>query len=167
MCVLKLDIYCLSLLASSYMKKGSWSLVAIIAIIGVAIVAVYLALSVFLGRPSAGTVSVSPGFDLIARTDPAKGEYLTGASNMTLYIFDRDVPGVSNCYDECAVNWPPFLVVGSVPNPLPANVSIVARTDGASMYAYKSMPLYYYKLDTKPGDIVGDGVGGIWHLVKP
>lgn len=31
----------------------------------------------------------------------------------------------------------------------------------------KNLPLYYYALDQKAGDLNGDGVGGIWHLVKP
>ena len=35
---------------------------------------------------------------------------LTDAKGMTLYIWDKDAVGVSNCYDQCAVNWPPILV---------------------------------------------------------
>ena len=29
---------------------------------------------------------------------------------MTLYLFTRDEPGVSNCAGDCLVNWPPLLV---------------------------------------------------------
>jgi len=32
---------------------------------------------------------------------------------------------------------------------------------------YNGIPLYYYSKDTKPGDTTGEGVGGIWHVVKP
>jgi predicted lipoprotein with Yx(FWY)xxD motif len=28
------------------------------------------------------------------------------------------------------------------------------------------MPLYLWQGDKKPGDITGDGVGGVWHLAK-
>jgi predicted lipoprotein with Yx(FWY)xxD motif len=28
-------------------------------------------------------------------------------------------------------------------------------------------PLYNWKNDQKPGDITGDGVGGVWHIVQP
>ena len=35
---------------------------------------------------------------------------LTDAKDMTLYIWDKDAVGVSNCYEQCAVNWPPILV---------------------------------------------------------
>ena len=38
---------------------------------------------------------------------------LTDAKDMTLYIWDKDAVGVSNCYDQCAVNWPPLLVDAS------------------------------------------------------
>ena len=29
------------------------------------------------------------------------------------------------------------------------------------------MPLYYYVKDTKAGDKLGDGVGGIWKIARP
>ena len=28
---------------------------------------------------------------------------------MTLYTFAKDMPGVSNCNDNCAKNWPPLM----------------------------------------------------------
>ncbi len=46
-------------------------------------------------------------------------------------------------------------------------MTVVKRTDGTLIYAYKGMPIYYYEKDQKAGDITGDGVGGVWHLVKP
>ena len=89
-------------------------------------------------------------------------EILTDANGMTLYTFDKDTPGVSNCYDDCAVNWPPaFAGDDAVAE---GDFTLVERTDGTQMWAYKGWPLYYWKDDTKPGDITGDGVGGVWHL---
>ena len=41
--------------------------------------------------------------------------------------------------------------------------TIVDRTDGTKMWAFKGMPLYLWIKDTKPGDTTGDGVGGVWH----
>lgn len=37
-------------------------------------------------------------------------DYLTDQNGMTLYTFDKDRPGESNCYDQCALSWPPYLV---------------------------------------------------------
>ncbi|MGN6305865.1 MAG: hypothetical protein ACTHNH_13670, partial [Mesorhizobium sp.] len=31
----------------------------------------------------------------------------TDANGMTLYTYDKDEAGKSNCYDKCATNWPP------------------------------------------------------------
>lgn len=87
---------------------------------------------------------------------------LTGANDMTLYIFDKDAPGVTNCYEQCAINWPPLLADASAKPE--GDFTLVDRTDGSKMWAYKGWPLYYWKDDAKPGDITGDGVGGVWHL---
>ncbi|MBU1307387.1 MAG: hypothetical protein KKF33_17935 [Alphaproteobacteria bacterium] len=87
---------------------------------------------------------------------------LTGANDMTLYIFDKDTAGVTNCYDKCAINWPPLLADAAAKPE--GDFTLVDRTDGSKMWAYKAMPLYFWKDDMKAGDITGDGVGGVWHL---
>ena len=87
---------------------------------------------------------------------------LTDADGMTLYIFDKDEPGVTNCYDKCAVNWPPLMAEEGAT--AEGEFTLVDRTDGGQMWAYKGWPLYYWKDDMEPGDITGDGVGGVWHL---
>ncbi|MBJ3786709.1 COG4315 family predicted lipoprotein [Devosia sediminis] len=87
---------------------------------------------------------------------------LTGSNDMTLYIFDKDTAGVTNCYDTCAEKWPPlFADEGAEPE---GDFTLVDRTDGTQMWAYKGMPLYFWVEDMAPGDITGDGVGGVWHL---
>ena len=88
-------------------------------------------------------------------------EMLTDANGMTLYFFDKDTAGVSNCYDDCAANWPPlFADAGAAAD---GDYTIIDRTDGTKMWAYKGKPLYLWVKDTKPGDTTGDGVGGVWH----
>lgn len=87
---------------------------------------------------------------------------LTDAKDMTLYIWDKDAVGVSNCYDQCAVNWPPLLVDASTE--VSGDWTLVDRTDSdQKIVAYKGWPLYLWIKDTKPGDTTGDGVGGTWH----
>lgn len=87
---------------------------------------------------------------------------LTDANGMTLYIFDKDAPGVTNCYEQCAINWPPLMADASAK--ADGEFTLVDRTDGTKMWAYKGLPLYLWKDDKAPGDITGDGVGGVWHL---
>jgi predicted lipoprotein with Yx(FWY)xxD motif len=98
----------------------------------------------------------------VKSTDIGGKEVLTGSNGMTLYIFDKDTAGVTNCYDSCAEKWPPlFADDGAKPE---GDFTIVDRTDGTKMWAYKGMPLYYWVDDKAPGDTTGDGVGGVWHL---
>jgi predicted lipoprotein with Yx(FWY)xxD motif len=49
----------------------------------------------------------------VMSTDLGGKMVLTDANGMTLYIFDRDEPGVSNCYEQCAINWPPLMADAS------------------------------------------------------
>lgn len=100
-------------------------------------------------------------------TDATKGKYLTDFQGMTLYIFDKDTPGMSNCYEQCAANWPVYTSGATAEKILPANISFVIRKDGTKQFAWKGMPLYYFAKDQKPGEVTGDGVGGVWHIVKP
>jgi predicted lipoprotein with Yx(FWY)xxD motif len=96
--------------------------------------------------------------------DTSLGKVLTDQKGMTLYTFDKDEKGKSNCYDQCAVNWPPFKAeAGAAPE---GEWTIVDRTDGTKMWAYDGKPLYLWIKDTKPGDVTGDGVGDVWHVVK-
>jgi predicted lipoprotein with Yx(FWY)xxD motif len=86
---------------------------------------------------------------------------ITDANGMTLYTFDKDTAGVSNCYEKCAVAWPPaYATDGAAAT---GDYSLVKRTDGKEMWAYKGMPLYLWIKDKKAGDTTGDMVGNVWH----
>jgi predicted lipoprotein with Yx(FWY)xxD motif len=88
---------------------------------------------------------------------------LVGANDMTLYTFDKDKQGeMSNCYEQCAVNWPPLLVPADTA--VEGDWTLMDRTDSdMAIVAYKGWPLYFWIKDTKPGDTTGDGVGEVWH----
>lgn len=90
---------------------------------------------------------------------------LVGPNEMTLYIFDKDSPGKSNCYNQCAVNWPPFFAEAGAK--AMGDYSLVTRDDGKMMWAFKGKPLYYWIKDQKPGDKTGEGVNKVWWVVKP
>jgi predicted lipoprotein with Yx(FWY)xxD motif len=99
--------------------------------------------------------------------DAVKGAYMTDLGNKTLYTFDNDkTPGVSSCTGTCAVAWPPYVAPAGTQGALPTGISLVARADGSQQFAYNGKPLYYYAKDTAVGQLNGDGVGGIWHIVK-
>lgn len=119
--------------------------------------------------PHAALPTSSPapvGSITMTKTAPKKGAYLVAGNGMTLYVFDNDKTGVSTCYGGCATAWPAYKVGANAPK-LPAGMTTVKRSDGTTQYVWKGKPVYYYFKDQKPGDTLGDGVGGIWHLVKP
>ena len=101
----------------------------------------------------------------IGTGETSAGTVLTDASGMTLYTFDKDAAGVSNCYDGCAKNWPPAAAAAG--DKAMGDYGVVERKDGTMQWSYKGMPLYTWIKDAAPGDITGDGVNGVWHLAKP
>jgi len=97
--------------------------------------------------------------------DTAKGTVFANAKGMTLYTFDKDSKGISNCYGACAKKWPPLIASA---NEKPTNgFTLVKRKDGTHQIAYHGKPLYTWFKDSMPGDIKGDGVKGVWHIAKP
>ena len=126
-------------------------------------------------RTAARTVTVTAVLALTSAAAFAAGHggavqtsgagYLTDGHGMTLYTFDKDGEGQSNCYDTCAQKWPPLVVDPAMT--LPEGFALVARTDGSQQLAYGGKPLYLWVNDTAPGQTSGDGVGGAWHIVKP
>lgn len=95
--------------------------------------------------------------------------YLVGPDGMSLYTFDVDDPGVSNCEAECLANWPALTVVSADDLTVGAGLddsafSTISRSDGTLQVAFNDMPLYYFIGDSAPGDTNGDGVNDVWHL---
>jgi predicted lipoprotein with Yx(FWY)xxD motif len=82
---------------------------------------------------------------------------------LTVYTFDKDAAGRSNCNGECAVKWPPVLATAS-DTPQGA-FTIVARDDGRRQWAYKGKPVYTWPEDQEPGDKYGDNYLKAWHVV--
>ncbi len=89
---------------------------------------------------------------------------LTDDKGMTLYYFDNDKEGISNCYSDCSVSWPPYLV--SEGQQATENFSIVIRKDDSRQWAYLGRPLYYWVADQAAGDIKGNGIAGVWHILR-
>ena len=112
-----------------------------------------------------GPQPVAPGGPPVSTVPTALGPVLADAHGMTLYTFDNDKPGLSNCYGPCAKAWPPLM---AGPGAAPAGPwSVVPRKDGTAMWAYKGEPVYLWQKDKKPGDTTGDGFRGVWHIARP
>lgn len=161
----------------SYSKRPLWQWILLYVILGLIVYGliyyfVFAKKGGYVMQPTsqyASPTSTSAPSDNIymTKTDAAKGSYLVDFAGMTLYTYDKDTNGVSNCYNGCAAAWPPYTSGATAEKTLPENITVITRTDGSKQFAWKGMPLYYYATDTKPGDITGDGVGGVWHIIKP
>jgi predicted lipoprotein with Yx(FWY)xxD motif len=109
-------------------------------------------------------VTASYAADAWKEADVGGAKIYTDANGMTLYTFDKDEAGTSNCYDKCAANWPPLKADdGAVAMD---EWTIIDRTDGTRMWAYEGHPVYTFVKDKKAGDMEGEGVGGVWHVAK-
>ena len=97
--------------------------------------------------------------------DTPKGKSLVDVNGMTLYTFDRDAKGKSNCNGQCASLWLPL--IADTDAKASGDFSFVTRDDGRKQWAYKGKPLYTWSKDTKPGDVTGDGVNSVWHIASP
>ncbi len=111
---------------------------------------------------SAGIALAAPAVQTV-KTD--KGDVLAAENGMTLYTFKKDEKGVSNCYDTCATNWPPFMADAGAMADGP--YSLVTRKDGSMQWAKDGMPLYFWIKDKAMGDATGDGVNDVWDAARP
>jgi len=99
------------------------------------------------------------------------GPFLVDHDGMTLYLFQNDEPGVSNCAGDCAANWPPLTVAEDETPTLaagvPGRINAITRDDGTRQVVYNGWPLYHWKDDMAAGDTNGQGVGDVWYVVTP
>jgi predicted lipoprotein with Yx(FWY)xxD motif len=103
---------------------------------------------------------------LQSRTD--FGVYLVDPKGMTLYYNNKDSAGQSSVSGATLTAWPIFnALTFIVPSALnPADFATIKRSDGQSQSTYKGFPLYYYAADKVSGDATGNGLGGVWFIIK-
>jgi|FLYN01.1.fsa_nt_gi predicted lipoprotein with Yx(FWY)xxD motif len=103
------------------------------------------------------------------------GEFLVGPGGMTLYVFLEDEVSEegseSYCFQECAVAWPPLIVPEGV-QPMagagvPGELGTIPRDDGSLHVTYNGWPLYFFKMDEKPGDATGNALKDVWFVALP
>ena len=94
----------------------------------------------------------------------ARADMVVDDKGMTLYTFDNDAGGVSACYDDCAAKWPPYMAAAGAA--MTEGWTMVDRTDGTKQWAYDGKPVYFFAGDKAKGDMAGDGLGGVWHVIK-
>lgn len=121
-------------------------------------------------QPSTGTTATSgsgasAGPVGFATAPSAKGTILTVAGR-TVYTYDPDSATASKCNSACATTWPPVIGQATAGSGLSASAfGTITRADGGKQVTYDGHPVYAYSGDTRVGDVKGDGIEGIWHVV--
>jgi|GEM_PF-1104105 len=102
-------------------------------------------------------------------THSTLGSYLTDENGRALYVFTKDSANTSACNEQCLLKWPVFAPEKNTMDPSlsAGDFGVITRADGRSQATFKTYPLYYYVSDNNPGDVNGQGVGGVWYLVDP
>jgi predicted lipoprotein with Yx(FWY)xxD motif len=73
------------------------------------------------------------------------------ADGRTLFVYEQDGAGKSNCTGSCALEFPPLIAAaGAKPS---MDWSLVRRSDGKLQWAYQSHPLYSWVKETVPGEV--------------
>jgi predicted lipoprotein with Yx(FWY)xxD motif len=96
------------------------------------------------------------------------GEILVDGDGNTLYAFTNDEDGAPTCTGDCAATWPAHLIEGDAvvgPNLDPATFSLVDGAEGGKQLKAGKWPLYRFSGDAAPGDVNGQGSGGVWFVV--
>lgn len=93
---------------------------------------------------------------------------LVDAQGMSLYIFTPDTPDISNCNGNCLKAWPAVSLTPEEVEKVKASKTfgVITRADGLKQLTLDHRPLYYYVGDSIAGDRVGQGIGGVWFLLK-
>jgi len=101
------------------------------------------------------------------------GRMLVNANGRTLYLFTRDPRGKSACTGTCATFWHPVATSGKPRAAHGVSASLLGTTkrrDGRLQATYDGHALYTFELDTKAGQMHGEGLnefGGKWYAVSP
>lgn len=103
--------------------------------------------------------------------DSSAGRIVVDGKGMSVYVYAKDVKdsGRSACTGGCLQSWPPVLAAADAPTAdgVAGTVGTIAAPDGRKQLTVNGMPVYTYAKDVAAGDILGQGVGSVWHLVAP
>ena len=104
-----------------------------------------------------------PTLALAAEPVMMKDGMMVDHKGMTVYTFDKDSGGKSMCNGDCAKNWPPMMAPAGAK--AEGKFTPIKRDDGMMQWAYDGKPLYTFVKDEKPGEMKGDGMKDVWHVV--
>jgi predicted lipoprotein with Yx(FWY)xxD motif len=105
----------------------------------------------------------------VAVASTGLGEVLVDAKGRTLYVFTKDKGDQSVCSGKCAAAWPALTVTGAATPGTGVQASLLStskQANGSTQVTYGGKPLYYFAGDKAPGDTKGQGLNGVWWVVR-
>jgi predicted lipoprotein with Yx(FWY)xxD motif len=126
--------------------------------------------------PSVTSVPSSPvrsasGFPAVLTVrKTAIGYVLADANGHTVYWYAKDPRGVSRsaCTGSCLMVWFPVTgrPVAAKGVTLHAVLGTIPRAGESVQASYNGYPLYTFGSDDTPGQTNGNGIAGVWHVIK-
>jgi predicted lipoprotein with Yx(FWY)xxD motif len=126
--------------------------------------------AVALAAPGSAPAAVAPAAATPAGVrvgETELGPVLVDAEGRTLYGFTKDTESTSACNDACADAWPPITGGTTVDGAVTGPTRTIQRADGSSQLAVGKWPAYLFAGDSGPGDVNGQGSGGVWFALAP
>ncbi len=118
--------------------------------------------------PASGATAASSGSKLATADVGGLGKVVVDGNGRTVYVFDKDTSGKSNCEGDCLAKWPVVPAGEGTPQLDGIDASLVGtvtRSDGSKQLSIAGLPVYLYAQDSKAGEAKGQAVGGVWWVV--
>lgn len=118
-----------------------------------------------------GSMPASAAASVLKTSVTSLGTVVVDGRGMTVYYFGKDTAnsGKSACTGGCVAMWPAVTAASSTPavDAVTGKVGTITRDDGKMQVTVNGLPVYTFSNDMAPGDVKGQGVGGIWSAVAP
>ncbi len=98
------------------------------------------------------------------------GPVLTGSNGRTLYYLSAESSTSFQCTGGCTSTWHPYLVASTV-TPTEASgvagqVATTTRPEGTTQVTFNGHPVYFYQGDSAKGQANGQGISGVWYVLR-
>jgi predicted lipoprotein with Yx(FWY)xxD motif len=119
------------------------------------------------GKSKSGSSGKMSSSASLIKVKTSIGPVLADSKGFTLYWYAKDTRMSSACAGSCATAWPPLTgtAMAAMGVRLTGKLGAISRTGGIQQATYKGHPLYLYAGDTAPGQVKGNGLGGVWHVL--
>ena len=118
--------------------------------------------------PAGGGATAASGTKLATADVAGLGKVVVDGNGRTVYIFDKDTSGKSNCEGDCLAKWPVVPAGEGTPQLDGIDASLVGsvtRSDGSKQLSVGGLPIYLFAQDTKAGEAKGQAVGDVWWVI--